>query len=31
MDCVTETEKMIRCFAALSEPGLRDIEDIVVF
>jgi len=25
-----ETEKMIRCFAALSEAGLRDMKDIMI-
>jgi len=29
-DCVMETEKMIRCFAALPKAGLRDMKCIVV-
>jgi len=30
VDCVMETEKMICCFAALSEAGLQDMKDIMI-
>jgi len=30
LDCVMETEKMIRRPAALSEAGLRDLKDIMI-
>jgi len=30
VDCVMEMEKMIRCFAALSEAGLRDTKDTMI-
>ena len=30
VDCVMETEKMIRRSAVLSEAGLRDMKDIMI-
>jgi len=30
MDCIMKTDKMVRCVAALSEAGLRDMKDIMI-
>jgi len=30
VDCVMKTEKMIHCFAVLSEAGLRVMKDIMI-